>query len=79
MPLFVCEKCSSIEELELVAVGPAVKPGTPLLCSACLPTEAKDGLKAGTGQWHGFFPRRQFDPNNDIVVNRPNGLSVGGY
>lgn len=79
MPLFVCESCGSVEELELVLAAPAVKPGTRLLCSACLPEEAKDGLKAGTGQWHGFFPRRQFDPNDDIVVNRPNGLSVGGY
>ncbi len=77
MPLFVCEKCNSIDELDLVIATDAVKPGTQLLCSACLPTVAKDGLKAGTGQWHGLFPRRAFDPKEDIVVNRPNGLSVG--
>lgn len=79
MPLFVCESCDSIEELDLVLAEPSVKPGTHLLCSACLPAVAKNGLKAGTGRWHGLFPRKTFDPNDDIVVNRPNGLSVGGY
>lgn len=79
MPLFVCESCGSIEELDLVLAEPSVKLGTRLLCSACLPAEASNGLKAGTGQWHGHFPRRQFDPEIDVVVNRPNGFSVGGY
>lgn len=78
MSLFVCENCNNIEELELVLSGTAVEPGTRLLCSACLPIGvAAHGLKAGTGKWHGFFPQKPYDPEYDLVVNRPTGLSVG--
>ncbi len=76
MPAFVCDKCGCIEELELVLDGSGDTPGTPMLCSECLPVAvAQHGYKAGTGQWHDFFPKRLYDPTKDLPVNRPTGLS----
>lgn len=76
MTEFVCHKCGSVENLELVLAADSVTPGAPMLCSACLPVGvAQYGFKAGTGQWHGFFPRRAFNSKDDIVCNQPNGLS----
>jgi len=34
--------------------------------------------ECSTGKWHGQFPKRQYNPEVDIVVNRPNGLGMEG-
>lgn len=76
MSLFVCDRCGCIEELELVLAATVVTPGATMLCSECLPVgKAQNGFKAGTGQWHGLFAKRQYDPAMDLPVNRPTGLS----
>lgn len=80
MPIFVCDNCGSIEELGLVLAAPQVEPGAKMLCSACLPVGvAQSGFRPGNGQWHGHFPRRQFDPTQDLPVNRPTGLGTGVF
>lgn len=74
---FVCHKCGCVECLELVLTADTVQPGAPMLCSACLPIGVVQyGFKAGTGEWHGMFPRRGFNSANDLVVNKPTGFSI---
>lgn len=76
--IFVCEKCNCIDELDLVLSGPRPEPGYKLLCSSCLPVGvAQGGLRAGTGEWHGKFPRQEYDPTQDLVINRPSPLGLG--
>lgn len=80
MSVFVCEECGSIEELDLVLASDAVTPGAKLLCSACLPVGVSvGGLRSGTGKWHGHFPRRQYDPSQDLPINRPTGMDMGVF
>lgn len=80
MAVFVCDQCGSVEELDLVLSGPTVEPGSRMLCSACLPVGvAQGGFRAGTGQWHNRFPRRPYDPEQDLPVNRPTGIGFGTF
>ena len=70
MPLFICEKCGSIENTALGfwwSKGEFKFKDSSLndkaLCSACMPTEFEDGEPTGeTGEWHGRFPREKYDP-----------------
>lgn len=80
MSVFVCDQCGSIEELELVLTADTVAPGAKLLCSACLPVGVSvGGLRPGTGKWHGHFPRRQYNPEQDLPINRSGGMDMGVF
>lgn len=64
---FVCDACNCIDLVEL-----AFPDGLPIeepehLCSLCQPD----------GTWHELFPRVVYDPDRDMVVNRPTGLGLG--
>ena len=72
--LFVCSHCGTVDLLSLVSEGGPVT--CPLVCTCCLPPVAANGLKAGNGSWHNYFPKRQYDPSNGLVINRPNGLAL---
>lgn len=77
MQMFVCEECGCVESLDLVLVADHTKPGTSLLCSACLPVGVSTGgLRAGTGKWHGMFPKAPPSPG-DQLCNRPTGIGNG--
>lgn len=62
---FVCEQCQNIDVLEF-AYPDGLPQGEPLKCTKCQ-----------TGQWHGLFSIRPYDPSRDLVINRasPVGLS----
>lgn len=77
MPVFVCDSCGNIEELDLVLAKPQVDPGARMLCSKCLPVGvAQGGFKAGDGKWHGHFEERKYDPDQDLPINRSTGLGM---
>lgn len=71
MPLFVCDKCGCIENtacghwwarkhvfFEEGSLDPELV-GKPL-CSECIPARYSDGSPAGTGEWHGRFPKEHW-------------------
>lgn len=64
MDMFACDQCNALDLITL-AYPQGVKPGQ-LCCTECQ-----------TGQWHGQFPKQQFDPNRDIVINRNQGYGLG--
>lgn len=68
MQQFVCDKCNTVDGVELAYPRGPVKDGKPLkewLCTKCQ-----------TGEWHDLFEREEYRPVFDIVVNRPNGLGL---
>lgn len=60
---FVCDTCGCIDQLELAGI---TNPCGNLQCTQC-----------ASGTWHDLFPRRQYNPTTDLVVNRPNGIGIG--
>ena len=64
MNLFVCENCNRVDSVELAYPAAAELPAAPT-CTQC------------RGAWHGQFPLRLYDPDNDVVVNRPTGIGLG--
>ncbi len=50
MALFVCERCSHIENTALGAWAGRIKLGLLVVCSLC-----------EWGEWHGMFPRVRYD------------------
>lgn len=50
--MFVCETCGCVDRASATNFYTR-KTGEPAQCSACDPDIAR---------WHGFFPRRQYDP-----------------
>lgn len=60
---FVCECCGCIDQLEFAYPDGNVR--DPLKCTECL-----------TGTWHAFYPRRQYDPAKDLVINRESGIGL---
>lgn len=63
--LFVCESCMAVDSTDATAQPSA----PPYKCSECL-----------TGHWHGYFPKKAYDPATDVVINRisktPTGESI---
>lgn len=59
--LFVCSQCDCVDHVELT------KPDSHWLCGHCDPNK----------EWHGQFPREKYNPEKDITVNRPSGISFG--
>lgn len=70
MGLYVCENCGVIENTALghhwsrkyLEFEDSSKNGMSL-CSECIPLKYNDGSKAGTGEWHGKFPKEEFNPS----------------
>lgn len=64
MPLYVCDHCRAVENTALGKFWLRRPRKLPVLCSEC-----------ATGEWHGRFPKRQYDPEatypGGIIVNRP--------
>lgn len=71
MPCYVCAKCGCIENTALGhywgrnniffkegSISEELK-GKPL-CSECTPLLYSDGSHAGTGRWHGRFPKEHW-------------------
>lgn len=67
--LYVCNKCQTVDILELnypdgiKSNGDSVEP---LYCSKCR-----------TGEWHGLFDQAKYKPGFDQVINVPNELGLG--
>lgn len=53
---FVCDQCDCVDNLRLVVFS-----GNGMRCSEC-----------ETGQWHGMFPKEQYDKYRHEVCNRDN-------
>lgn len=62
MDLFACKRCNTVDALELI---PKDRVGL-FECTLCL------GLP-----WHNKFEAEQYDPDKDLVINRPNGFGLG--
>ena len=61
MPLYVCAECNTVENTALGSYYADRHAGRPPRCSQC-----------ATGEWHGRFPRREYDPEADgDIRNRP--------
>ena len=75
MSIFVCDKCGCIENTALGFYWGknfkdmwADKSLQDLaICSECAPHEFSDGGKSGYGQWHGKFPKRQWDGKREVI------------
>lgn len=73
--LFCCDNCGCVDDTELANPNAVVlQPGT-FLCSRCRDVE-KDG-DVLPGEWHGAFPREEYDPKFDVVCNRKNNIGLG--
>lgn len=64
--LFVCNSCGCVDNLEFAYPAIPVMSQDSLKCSQCL-----------TGTWHNHYPKRQYNPETDLVINRPTGLGLG--
>jgi len=72
--LFCCDECNCVDDTELTHPdAEVVAPGV-FLCSACRPVKTDHGVVAG--EWHNAFPKEEYDPQQDVVCNRPNGLGL---
>ena len=69
MDLFVCDNCHHVDHLTLAYPDlPTVK-GARLLHYKCTVCQGRP--------WHEAFPYRPYDPEYDLVVNRPTGIGLG--
>jgi hypothetical protein len=58
MPLFICDKCDTIENTALGRFWGVKYKGGDALCSACMP-ELRYRDYAKGGKWHGRFKRKK--------------------
>lgn len=67
MDEFVCDVCATVDVIEVAytELSPP-QPGGQWRCTKCQ-----------TGVWHDHFPQRKYQPQEDLVVNRPNGVGLG--
>lgn len=63
---FVCVLCFHVDDVELAFKGPLPTDPSQQLCTYCQ-----------TGQWHGAFEYRAYNPQYDRVCNQPDGLGLG--
>ena len=61
--LFRCIKCNVVDSVVLTPIT-----NRQYLCSKCNPD---------IGEWHGEFPREEYDPEYDLVINVPQPVSLG--
>lgn len=72
--LFCCDECNCVDDTDFANPNAvAQKPGV-WLCSACRPISI-DG-RIVDGEWHNAFPKEEYDPQQDVVCNRPSGLGL---
>ena len=64
--LFVCVKCECVDSIGLAYFGVLPQKPQNQLCTFC-----------STGKWHDQFPRAPYNPETDLVVNRPTGIGLG--
>lgn len=64
--MFACDNCDKLDSVDLVENALTDKG---YLCSQCNPS---------SNGWHGLLPEKQYDPENDIVINRvpPGGNTI---
>lgn len=64
MSLYLCSECGVIENTAVGGYHGNMVRRVPVLCSLC-----------NTGEWHGLFPREQYDPEKHagwrIIGARP--------
>ena len=63
--LFVCDRCGTVDSVELAMDSAPPKPGQPWECTCCQGEE-----------WHNHFPRETYNPQQDLVINRPTGIGL---
>lgn len=64
--LFVCARCNCVDSLELAYFGVLPQQPEQQVCTKC-----------ATGQWHDQFPQEPYNPDTDLVINRPTGIGLG--
>jgi len=72
--LFCCDNCGCVDDTDLASPDAVALPPGTFLCSRC-----RDNIVDGEqvpGEWHGQFPREEYDPKCDIVCNRANGIGL---
>lgn len=70
MNLFVCDLCNKVDAVEIAYAGQRIDglaEGSPIwTCTQCQ-----------CGKWHDEFERRDYNPDFDLVINRPSGVGLG--
>lgn len=66
LDLFVCNRCDHIDSIGLAYFGVLPQVPSKQLCTLC-----------ATGEWHEQFPRAPYNPDTDLVANRPTGIGLG--
>lgn len=72
--LFCCDACGCVDDTEYADPDAVALPPGTFLCSDCREIVV-DGVKR-FGVWHGYFPKEEFDPQQDTVCNRPSGIGL---
>lgn len=67
--LFVCDSCQHVDSLSLAYPDNPTAKGAQLLRYTCTRCQGKP--------WHNLFPYKCYDPEKDLVVNRPTGIGLG--
>lgn len=62
---FVCTRCVHVDDVDLAHSGQLPADPEKQLCTFCK-----------TGTWHGLFEYLEYNPEKDMVINRPSGLSL---
>jgi len=62
MPLFTCSGCGAVENTALGDYWNARREGRPVRCSEC-----------ATGAWHGRFPKRPGNPDQNSLRSKSHG------
>lgn len=73
--LFCCDVCDCVDDTDLAHPDAVVLPVGVFKCSRCRDTVDAEGV-VYSGEWHGSFPREQYDPKVDVVCNRANGIGL---
>lgn len=63
--LFVCHQCGCVDAVELTHPHGFPSSAPEQLCAYCL-----------TGSWHEVFLRVPYEPERDLVCNRPTGVGL---
>ena len=73
----VCDQCNCLDFKEYAHPLAVPQPEGRFLCSACCPRYVSAGSpETVPGDWHGGFPREEFNPEVDEAGNRPSNLSL---
>lgn len=68
MPLFICEKCGTIENTAVGHYWPVFAEHKPVLCSEC-----------HSGKWHGLFEKRNYRDLSIQEFNKMGFLNADKY